>query len=116
MVSVRRCHSPSWLWSVLVSGVRDIVSRTSDPNYIRNRNRLKRRRYLVCWLCGDSIDKRLEYPHPYSFSADHVDPVSRGGSNAGELRPAHLRCNQSRGNGRGVTSARAVINDHVLDW
>lgn len=43
----------------------------------------------VCWLCGQSG----------ADSADHVVPVSLGGSDAMEnLRPAHLECNKRRGN------------------
>ncbi len=34
----------------------------------------------VCWLCGQAIDPDLKAPHPQSFSLDHVQPVTLGGS------------------------------------
>lgn len=91
------------------------MSRTSDRTYRKNRERLRRMSHPVCWLCGEPIDKRLKHPHPFSFSADHVSPVARGGSNRGELKPAHLRCNQSRGAGD-VRSMSARIEKHVMNW
>lgn len=43
----------------------------------------------VCHLCG----------RPGATTADHVLPRSRGGENVlANLRPAHGRCNSSRGN------------------
>lgn len=53
-----------------------------------------------CWLCGQSIDLHLPYTHPMSFTADHVEAVANGGKLLGELRPAHRRCNSSRGKKR----------------
>jgi hypothetical protein len=47
-------------------------------------------------LCGGAIDMELTFPHPMSWSADHVDPVGQGGDNNGELRAAHLLHNQQR--------------------
>lgn len=53
-----------------------------------------------CWLCHDPIDLRLRHPHPGSLTPDHVVPRSLGGSDdLDNLRPAHRRCNLSRGNG-----------------
>lgn len=75
------------------------MSRTADATYRRNRATLKAKR-LPCHLCGQPIDYSLEYPHPRSFSADHADPVARGGDNHGELLPAHLDCNKKRGKRR----------------
>lgn len=72
------------------------MSRTSDRGYQRNRRRLKRTED-TCWLCGQWIDPDLKYPHPMSFSADHVTPVGRNGHNRGPIRAAHLIHNQQRG-------------------
>jgi hypothetical protein len=70
------------------------MSRTKDRGYLRNRRRI--RDQDVCWLCGGWIDPELKSPHPMSWSADHVTPVSRGGDNRGPLKPAHRLCNQRR--------------------
>ena len=54
---------------------------------------------LTCHLCGEAINDRLTFPHDLSPSADHLVPVSRGGTNAlANLRPAHLVCNSRRSN------------------
>jgi hypothetical protein len=57
----------------------------------------------VCWLCGLPIDPDLKSPHPFSFSVDHVAPVSMGGAIASRANvlPAHRICNMKRGTGRG---------------
>lgn len=70
------------------------MSRTRDPIYLRNRKRI--RNEDVCWLCGAWIDPDLKFPHPQSWTADHVIPIAKGGTNAGELKPAHNLCNQQR--------------------
>jgi 5-methylcytosine-specific restriction endonuclease McrA len=48
----------------------------------------------ICWLCGGSIDNDNDY------SIDHVVARSKGGSvwDLDNLRPAHIKCNMSRGN------------------
>jgi len=71
------------------------MSRTKDRTYLRNRRRI--RDQDVCWLCGQWIDPDLKSPHPKSWTADHVNPIARGGHNHGELRPAHRDCNTRRG-------------------
>ncbi|MFC6353929.1 HNH endonuclease [Rothia nasimurium] len=53
-----------------------------------------------CWLCGQPIDLMLPYTHPMSFTADHVEAIANGGKLLSELRPAHRRCNSSRGRKR----------------
>lgn len=56
----------------------------------------------VCWICGLPIDPELRSPHPFSFSVDHVTPVSMGGAMAdpANVRAAHRVCNMKRGKGR----------------
>ena len=50
-----------------------------------------------CWLCGEPIDPALRWPHPYSFSGDHVIPTHHGGQDTYEnARSSHLRCNCAR--------------------
>jgi hypothetical protein len=86
------------------------VSRTKDRAYLRNRNRI--RNDDVCWLCGQWIDPQYSSPHPLSWSADHVIPVTRGGDNRnGELKPAHRLCNQKRYN-----KAPSNTSKHGRQW
>ena len=52
----------------------------------------------VCLSVSRWIDPSLFAPHPFSWSADHVEPVLRRPDLEYEyanLRPAHLVCNQS---------------------
>lgn len=53
-----------------------------------------------CALCQQPIDLELRYPHPLSFTVDHITPTSHGGSDDfDQLRPVHNRCNRARSNG-----------------
>jgi hypothetical protein len=70
-------------------------SRTKDRTYLRNREHCLTNSD-TCWLCGQWIDPNLKWPDPYSACADHVIPLARGGHLHGELKPAHLRCNNRR--------------------
>jgi hypothetical protein len=65
------------------------MSRTKDHVYLRNRTHILANSD-VCWLCGQWIDPSLKWPDPWSASADHITPVSRGGDNRGQLQAAHL--------------------------
>lgn len=52
-----------------------------------------------CMLCHELVDLDLKFPHPKSFSVDHVVPRSHGGANELEnYRLTHLGCNSRRGN------------------
>lgn len=47
-----------------------------------------------CGICSQRIDMRKKWPHPRSASADHIVPVSVGGSDElANLRLVHLSCN-----------------------
>jgi len=73
------------------------VSRTSNPRYQRARQRLKRSADGdTCWQCSGFIDQELKWPHPDSWTADHVTQLKDGGSNHGPILPAHWRCNLAR--------------------
>jgi len=53
----------------------------------------------VCLAPSRWIDPALSFPHPWSWSADHVEPVELAPELEyvyENLRPAHLRCNQRR--------------------
>lgn len=91
------------------------MSRTGDTTYRRRRARILSGDNLVCAQCGMPIDKTLKYPHPFSASADHIIPVSAGGSNHGPLQPMHLCCNQSAG-AKGFRRAPATKRKNVRDW
>jgi hypothetical protein len=53
----------------------------------------------VCYLCGFTIDESLRFPDPLSASIDHLEPLSRGGSDAlDNVGATHLRCNMAKGN------------------
>ena len=52
-----------------------------------------------CWLCGQPIDYRLKFPHPRSWSLDHIIPVKENPAlmlNSSNFRSAHLDCNNHR--------------------
>ena len=69
--------------------------------YRRHKERL-RRTANVCHLCGEMIDKSLKWPHPKSFSVDHIEPFSLHPDRRiarDNLAAAHLGCNSSKGNG-----------------
>lgn len=53
-----------------------------------------------CWRCGHDIDLTLDPRDAWSFTLDHVLPLSRGGSllDPANARSAHRRCNSARGN------------------
>lgn len=80
-------------------------------------------RSQICWICAGEcedfswppdrmpfssavIDMALAWPSPGSPSVDHVIPISILGPDdpllwkLDNLRPAHLKCNSARGNGK----------------
>lgn len=57
---------------------------------------------LPCYIDGQPIDYSLQWPHPDSFSVDHIKswiahPELR--EDPANLATAHLRCNQAKGKG-----------------
>ena len=58
-----------------------------------------------CALCGLPIDYSLQFPDPWSFTADHIIPIAKGGhpSALDNLQPAHLRCNTVKKNKLALT-------------
>lgn len=74
--------------------------------YQQAKARLRARRLPDCVLCQGHrgpIRYDLGYPHPLSFSAEHVIPVHIGGG-SGPLAPAHLGC--QRRQGAAITNTR----------
>ena len=74
----------------------------SGRRWNRLRQEVKARR-APCCRCGQPINLALNWPHPESFSVDHYPhPLSTHphlAEDPGNLAGAHLRCNQSAGNG-----------------
>lgn len=76
----------------------------------RRRTRMKNVRYEVvtldqvisthgpdCHICSESIDFKLEWPHPLSKSMDHIIPIAKGGTHVlANVKLAHLTCNQRK--------------------
>jgi 5-methylcytosine-specific restriction endonuclease McrA len=82
----------------------------NDHGYVVKREALKRwarENNEPCALCSRPFDFDLDWFHPMSFTADHVTPISRGGSLLGPLQPAHRACNSRRGN-RDLADVRRV--------
>lgn len=65
--------------------------------YRRKQARLKRRtanEQLTCTWCGEPIDTTLPATNAMSFTADHPNPIGRGGDLIKQdLAPFHRRCN-----------------------
>lgn len=62
-----------------------------------------------CGLCGLAIDPELEFDHshPARVTLDHIEPISRGGSDTwGNVRAAHRSCNAERRDERVPLDAR----------
>lgn len=62
---------------------------------------MKRTMAPVCHVCSRPIDPGLHYLDPWSWTAEHVQPLSKGGDpyDLTNLRPAHRRCNLRKGTG-----------------
>lgn len=57
------------------------------------------RDHWLCGICGDLVDKLVEYPDPQSASLDHVIPLSIGGEHTMDnTQISHLSCNVRKGN------------------
>ncbi|MEB3367400.1 HNH endonuclease [Saccharopolyspora mangrovi] len=76
-----------------------VAEKRRDTNLARKLRLKIRGQRDPCWLCGRDIDYELEFPHPHSFTVDHIVPVSKGGAeyDPENLRAAHYRCNQRKG-------------------
>ena len=70
-----------------------------------HRDTTTRRRYRTalrrsgagCHICGAPIDYTLPHLDPMSFVADHVVPLSKGGSDTlDNVRAAHRSCNAAK--------------------
>ena len=88
----------------------------SDPRYRAARLELRKWDH-ICHApdCRQPIDMQLKYPHPLSWSADHIVPKSmlQPGDvrlwHISNLQAMHLTHNQSRGN-------KTMPKTRPLDW
>lgn len=91
---------------------------TSHGRTTRRYRRLaanQRARRLPCWLCGQPIDYRIQYPHPDCYTTDHALPWSTHPAlreDPANLRSAHKRCNESRNN----RTPRAGLGNTARQW
>lgn len=70
-------------------------------NYFRDRMKLLQ---PPCAICGLPIHYELAHPSPWSFTIDHIIPISKGGTTDDDnLQPAHLRCNRLKGERTGLS-------------
>ena len=52
----------------------------------------------ICGVCGREIERTLAWPHPGMATLDHIRPLARQGLHTrGNLQPAHLTCNITKG-------------------
>jgi 5-methylcytosine-specific restriction endonuclease McrA len=66
-----------------------------------------------CYHCGQPIDYELKWPHPASFSADHLKPWVRHPElryDPGNVVSTHLRCNQSKGDSEHHTAGLGALS------
>lgn len=89
----------------------DASKKASRRRYSNATNQRRARRLkaqaTACWLCGGPFDPE---PHgPWSFSVDHVVPLSLGGSlcDFASMRPAHRECNTKRADALPLLEAEA---------
>ncbi|MGV4377948.1 HNH endonuclease [Trueperella pyogenes] len=73
---------------------------------------------LPCWICGQPIDYQADWRSKWSFTADHVIPIALGGSQRGELRPAHRSCNSRRGDTTRKPKTRRIkpVERYSRNW
>lgn len=51
-----------------------------------------------CAICGLPINYSLPYTSPWSFTLDHIIPISKGGlTSEDNVQAAHRKCNRAKG-------------------
>ena len=57
-----------------------------------------RRDGWICRVCGEPVDRTLEWPHVMSASLDHRVPIAAGGTHTRDnVQLAHFACNARKG-------------------
>lgn len=85
----------------------------SDPRWRALRAQQKAKR-LPCWLCGQPIDYSKDYPHPDSFTADHIKPWARYPElrlDPGNVVSSHARCNWSKNDNEHHTAGLGGLSE-----
>jgi hypothetical protein len=82
----------------LAGGLTEVYSRLE----IADRDR------WICQICRKRIGRKYTWPHPRSFSIDHIVPVSKGGDDVkANVQASHLVCNELK-NARGTDQLRLI--------
>jgi 5-methylcytosine-specific restriction endonuclease McrA len=74
----------------------------------------QRAKRLPCFLCGQPIDYDLQWPHPQSFSADHIKPYAHHPelrTDPGNIASTHLRCNQVKGDNHHIQPGLGALSE-----
>lgn len=51
-----------------------------------------------CGICGKPVNSDLAFPHPYSASLDHIQPLAQGGAHTySNVQCSHFICNSRKG-------------------
>ena len=68
----------------------------------------------MCCRCHGAIDPGLRWPHPRSWSLDHLVPLAHGGPllDPSNAAAAHLSCNSKHGNSI-KTTKQTIIETQV---
>jgi 5-methylcytosine-specific restriction endonuclease McrA len=63
-----------------------------------NRDQVWERDNGCCQLCGNPIDRSIQWPHPLSMTIDHIRPLILGGTHEpSNVQLAHAVCNSRKG-------------------
>ncbi len=65
---------------------------------IRDRARRRdRANQTACHICGNPIDYTIPTPDPMSYEADHVHPITKGGTDTlNNIKASHRTCNSTK--------------------
>lgn len=107
----------AWLFHSLVLEVLQVKQYKQPRTHRRYRTMVARLRsqHLDCWLCNQPIDYDAPPMSKWSFSADHVVPLNKGGHIFGELKASHWICNTSRQD-KDVTDWQGKKPQPSRDW
>lgn len=91
------------------------MSKWRRPSFQKDRRiritRLMARDGAACGICGEPLNRSIEDEFSSEYiTFDHITPLSKGGRDAVEnIRLAHRRCNEARGNGEAQSHSHATV-------